>query len=315
MGTKLAIVIPAYKTAYLDAALASLTAQTNQNFFVYVADDGSPENIGLLVDKYQEKLVIKYYRFPDNLGSIDLAGHWDRSVALAIEPWVWLFSDDDLLSPACVQRFYEALEQTGHAYNLYRFNIDMIDGEGKTICVKKSHPELESAYEFLIGRLKSRSLSAAVEYIFRKDVFVKYGGFVSFPSAYCSDDASWLLFADEKPIFTIHSEKVYWRASGINISSGKKHAFPKAIALLLFIQFITINFGWDKRALLLLARPWFFEQLNHIQGRITIGQAMRLSRQFKKLFKNREKYIFRKIIAWQYRYTRFARLLQLWSAS
>ncbi|SDE03598.1 Glycosyl transferase family 2 [Mucilaginibacter pineti] len=313
MLTELAIVIPAYKSNFLETALDSIVAQTNHNFIVYVSDDGSREDLLAIVNLYKYKLNIEYYRFPDNLGRKDLVGHWNRSVRLSAEKWVWLFSDDDVLSPGCVEAFYRELEATGAAYNLYRFNIEMIDSIGATICIKQPHPVLESAYGFLTGRLQSRSLSAAVEYIFRKEVFDKYQGFVNFPSAYCADDASWLIFADDQLIFTIQAEKVYWRASGINISAGKTRAFPKAQALLQFIAFVTEKFSTQRSELLAMAYPWFFENLLYIQGRLSVLQSVQLSRKFCRIMGGREMDVFKKIFALQYRYTRFASFLQKWS--
>ena len=40
---------------------------------------------------------IVYSTFDTNLGGVDLAGHWDRCIALAKEPVIWFFSDDDLM--------------------------------------------------------------------------------------------------------------------------------------------------------------------------------------------------------------------------
>jgi glycosyltransferase involved in cell wall biosynthesis len=273
MTVQLGIVIPAYKTKYLDAALASVAAQTNKNFKVYVCDDGSKEDIKSIANKYIDQLDLQYHRFDENLGGTDLVQHWNRSIALANEEWLWLFSDDDILSPGCVHAFFDALQLTQAQHNLYRFNIEMIDANDEVICVKEPHPTTETGYEFLKRRLQSKSLSAVVEYIFKKDVFINNNGFVNFPLAYCSDDASWIEFAGDGLIYTIQSEKIYWRSSGINISSVKGLQNTKVDALLKFVRYIFKKYPEKKTELLQLTEPWFYENLGYIHGQLTFLQA------------------------------------------
>ena len=257
----LAIVIPAYKAKYLDKALDSIAAQTNKNFKLYICDDASEEDIKSIAEKYSEKINITYHRFPDNLGGKNLVEQWNRSVELADTEWIWLFSDDDVLSPGCVQSFFDALETVHNEYNLYRFNIEMIDKHGKVICVKDPHPLLETAYDFMLNRLKSKSLSAAIEYIFRKDIFVKHKGFINFPLAFCADDASWITFAEEKYIYTIPGQKIYWRASDLNISSSRGLHKEKKAAMLKYM-------GWIKSKYpdlpVIELENWFFEGLKYV---------------------------------------------------
>ena len=313
MDHVLAIVIPAYKSRFFDAALNSIANQTDQRFRVYVCDDGSPEDLKSICDQYIGKIDIIYHRFPDNIGRRDLVAHWNRSVGRANEEWIWLFSDDDRVAPGAVAAFYDALGQTNSQYDLYRFNIEMIDANDQVIGVKESHPVLESAYDFLKSRMQSRALSAAVEYIFKKSVFLSNEGFVNFPMAYCSDDASWIAFAGKKPIYTIAPEKVYWRASGINISSGKGHAYPKATALLQFITYVSETFPEKKKELMSLAVEWFFDGLSHIQGRLNFFQTVSLSRNYNALFHQKGLGAFKQIFALQFRYTRFAGQFKKWS--
>ena len=45
MLTKLAIIIPAYKAAYLDRTLDSLSQQTDKEFSIYIGDDNSPYDL------------------------------------------------------------------------------------------------------------------------------------------------------------------------------------------------------------------------------------------------------------------------------
>ena len=51
--TVLAIVIPAYKAAFLGRTLASIAAQTDRHFVVYVGDDASPHDLADLAPASQ----------------------------------------------------------------------------------------------------------------------------------------------------------------------------------------------------------------------------------------------------------------------
>lgn len=266
---KLAIIIPAFKAKFLKCSLESIASQTNQNFKLYVSDDGSNEDLNSIVKNFETKINLEYYRFDVNIGAQNLVKHWNRSIALAKEEWVWLFSDDDIMPSTCVNSFHEALEKHNLKTNLFRFNIEIIDINNKIICSKQKHPEFQEPLNFLINRLESKVLSAGVEYIFKKDIFNKNNGFVDFPLAFCSDDASWILFSDQLPICTINTENILWRSSGINISSKRGLQYNKIIAYLAFMNWINEYFTTQKILLKPKYEKWFFESLKYVNGRIS----------------------------------------------
>ena len=139
MDTELAIVIPAYKPEFLEAALESIAAQTDSRFRLYVGDDAAPAAVGEICEKYRESANLSYTRFDENLGGKCLVSQWNRCVDLCSEPWIWLFSDDDVMEPECVARFYESMEKHGHEYSLFRFNTMTINEAGE-VTVRHSSP-------------------------------------------------------------------------------------------------------------------------------------------------------------------------------
>ena len=133
MEEKIAIVIPAYKCRFLRQTLDSIVVQTCRSFTVYIGDDASPQNLKEIVSDYADKMNIVYRRFDTNLGGVDLPGHWDRCIALAKEPVVWFFSDDDLMPQDGVERIIKALECYGTRHGMFRFPLAVIDENGKII--------------------------------------------------------------------------------------------------------------------------------------------------------------------------------------
>lgn len=211
----LAIVIPAYRGRYLARTLESLASQTNGNFRVYVGDDASPEDLRGICESFRGRLDLQYVRFDENLGGRDLVAQWKRCVELSHEDWVWLFSDDDLMQPDCVDAF---LKTSRKGLDLLHFNVDVIDADGNII-ESCDFPRRLSASRFVRGRLLKGLRSYAVEYVFRRSAYEAAGGFVPFDLAWNSDDASWLSISAGRPICSISGPRVQWRRSGSNISS------------------------------------------------------------------------------------------------
>ncbi|MFQ5561545.1 MAG: glycosyltransferase family 2 protein, partial [Nitrospinota bacterium] len=214
---KLAIVIPAFKKTFLKDALTSIAEQTNQEFKVYIGDDASPENLEEICAPFANQISLTYIKFDENIGSTSLVEHWARCIEMANEPWIWLFCDDDRMDSDCVDLFYTALKTTKEKFNLYRFNTSVINANNTIIKQRSNHPVVETGLSFAYYRLAGVRESYVTEYIFRKSTFDENSGFISFPAAWCSDDATWITLAGDKGIFTIEGPVVYWRKSRENI--------------------------------------------------------------------------------------------------
>ena len=84
------------------------------------------------MESYQNKVNLVYHRFSENMGGKDLVAHWERCIQLSAEPFIWLFSDDDLMPADGVERVMEALSRPHHQRGyFFRFPLAVIDGENK----------------------------------------------------------------------------------------------------------------------------------------------------------------------------------------
>lgn len=217
----LAIIIPAYKAIYLDKTLESIERQTCKDFNVYIGDDNSPYKLDKIVSKYTQSLNITYKRFDENLGGSNLIAQWNRCINMSSdEEWIWLFSDDDIMGYDCVECFYQEIEKN-NGFDLYRFNINVIDSNGNKIKSCK-YPEILSVNSFIKNKLSGKINSYVVEYIFRRKNFINKNGFTVFDLAWNSDDATWIKLGLDKGIKTIQNGKVNWRKSEVNISPNNK---------------------------------------------------------------------------------------------
>lgn len=225
MSKELAIVIPAYKDIFFRKALDSIACQTCQDFTLYIGDDSSPYSISQMVDEYRDKIDIVYKRFDTNLGGTDLVAQWERCIAMSQEePYIWLFSDDDVMEPRCVEEFVKLPKEEKDNY-LIHFDINMIDSKGAIMKCHTPYPKIQTAKEYLDGKLfEKRNISYVVEFIFSRDLYNKCNGFQNFDLAWGSDFITWVKMAGEcKGIMSLSGDKcrVLWRSSDQNISPNK----------------------------------------------------------------------------------------------
>jgi len=267
----LAIIIPAYKSGFFREVLESIANQSCRRFQIYVGDDASPEHIEEIVQEFAGKLPIHYHRFPKNLGGLSLSSHWHRCIARSCEPWIWLFSDDDLMEEGCVEAFYRELDATGQRHELYRFNTCSINGHGRLISENIPHPQNETGPDFLVSRLRGGRTSTAQELIFSRSAWEAIGGFPDFPLGWASDDAFIATMGSRKPIRVIPGPRLRWRLSGKNISTDNSFAMAiqKLQACRKFVEwatdFLQNNPPTDgpltNGELAALLEDWFFMQM------------------------------------------------------
>lgn len=222
MTHRLAIIIPAYKSTFLPAALDSIAAQTCQDFTLYVGDDCSPEPIGNIVEQYRDKIDMVYQRFDRNLGGKDLVAQWERCIAMSKnEHYIWLFSDDDVMEPSCVEILFKQIEDTKGAYDVYHFDVNEINAEG---CVTKhlpAYPQVLSAYDYYKGKNTGRYRSYVVENVFSRRIYEQAGGFKNFDLAWGSDVATWCIFCGKNGMHKVPNTHILWRRSSQNITPDK----------------------------------------------------------------------------------------------
>ena len=221
---------------------------------------------------------------------------WHRCIALSSEPWIWLFSDDDIADPECVEAFYHELQETDGYYNVYRFNSLTIDEQDKVIRINPPHPKVENPMLFAYDRLtNSHRSSFAQDHIFPRRVYKKCGGFIDLPAAWYSDDATWIEFAGDKDIYTISGPYVRWRLSSINVSAANlatRHL--KMQACLLYLKWLKIKYEdekvekllFDGKLLIEHSRAWLHNNFLYATGDRIIINMFTLAKQMNEIYED-----------------------------
>ena len=128
----------------------------------------------------------------------------------------------------------------------FRFPLAVIDGENKRIRANRPLEEGSvSCYRLLLDKLQGKIDSAAVEYVFSREIWQSAGGFVHFPMAWCSDDATWAAFARHAGgVISLPGQPVCWRnVEGANISNSAGHDKDKLHATILFLRWMRNMFS------------------------------------------------------------------------
>lgn len=297
----LAIIIPYYKRTFFEATLQSLAAQICQDFKVYIGDDASPEDPGMLLEKYKGKFDFVYHRFATNLGGISLTQQWERCIALSEnEEWIMILGDDDMLGENVVVEFYKNLleiDQIGSKVVRFATNIKIENAELQIPRV--NHPKFETISDFYYRKFKGKTRSSLSEYIFKNEVYRKFK-FTEYPLAWHSDDKAWFDFSSESPIFSINDATVSIRISKESISGRTSDKVQKDLARLLFFSEIVekslCKFSKKTKLLLLIryemilkdqnkmtVNKWFFIIKKHIE----VGSFIEILKIFRRMLINR----------------------------
>ena len=160
----------------------------------------------------------------------------------------------------------------------------VVDADGRVKFRNRPLPAgRTSGYDLLLAKMEGRLHSAAIEYVFSRDVCQGAGGFVHFPMAWCSDDATWAAFADYAGgIIPVPGDPVCWRnAEGTNISNTAAYNAEKLHALILFLQWLKEKYPdhcGDKRLRRALYAYLATNLRQSIQGHFSLMQLQRLVR-------------------------------------
>ena len=275
MTHRLAIVIPAYKATFLPVALESIAAQTCKDFTLYIGDDCSPEPIGDIVEQYRDKIELVYLRFDNNLGGKDLVAQWERCIAMSHdEPYIWLFSDDDVMEPNSIECLFKQIEDTKGAYDLYHFDVKEINEEGEVTKALPEYPQVLGAYDFYKGKNTGRYRSYVVENVFSRRIYEQSGGFKNFDLAWGSDVATWCIFCGKKGMFKIPGAHVLWRRSSQNITPDKSRQIAER-KLKSECEFLNWSYTYfsSEKDIWVVNRDFFISKMQQYKARV--GQKCR----------------------------------------
>ena len=224
----------AHRSRYIRESIDSILAQRFDDFELLVVDDVSPDGLDNIVAEYDDARV-SYHQVEKDLGNYDLVGKWNKSIEFAKGDYVILATDDDLYEPTLLSSFAPLIEKYPDV-DLFRARILTIDANGTITSIDKCYKEYLSSVEFRYHMMHGMR-GGIPQYIFKRKTLVDKGGFVNFPKAWASDDATALMMSD-RGVVTSQEHLVRFRYSGVNISSDRSQGLEKFKARLQFSRWL-----------------------------------------------------------------------------
>lgn len=230
------VFIPIYKAKYLDKALESIRNQTYQNLEIILYNDGSPEDINTIVYKHLNDNRIKYIDNKINIGASSLVKVWNKFLQYVHGEFFLLASDDDIYHKDFLNEMILLAKKYPNV-NLFHSRVAIINNNDEITNITPLCPEFENGIDFMWHRINDLRYQYAPDFMCRTKAIASINGFVEFPSAWNSDDATW--FELSKISGVAYSPKILFnfRYSGINITSGG-NIMNKITANLMFVDWI-----------------------------------------------------------------------------
>lgn len=225
MSPKYSFVLPAYKATFLRESIDSILNQTYKDFELIIVNDASPEDLTSIVNGYHDNRI-QYYVNEKNIGGHDLVAQWNLCIDYAKGEYLILASDDDVYHPDYLEKMDDLVNKYPEV-NVFRPRVQHMNADGYIRGESEVLEEYLSYIDFLFAMHQGMICSGLAYHIFKREELVNIGGFVNFPSAWISDDATVISLAKNGVVF--HNEALFaFRTSDINISSRINN--PKLLA-------------------------------------------------------------------------------------
>jgi glycosyltransferase involved in cell wall biosynthesis len=192
---KFSFIMPVWKGKYLREAIQSILNQTYHDFELVIVDDCSPEPIQSIVESMSTKNIhCRYYRNSENIGGHDLIAQWNHCLEYAQGEYIILATDDDFYEPL----FLSTFNQLTYKYpqvDLFRSRLLQVNADNQILNIDSCYKEYLSQEEFTYHMLHDMK-GGIPQYIFKRKTLQAHGGFVNFPKAWASDDATAIMMAE-----------------------------------------------------------------------------------------------------------------------
>lgn len=222
---KFSILIPVIKAKFLCLTIDSVLSQTFEDYEIVIYNDCSPDNIEKVINKYSDNRI-RYYKGEKNIGNDDPSKTWNIMLKIAKGEYLCLLGDDDILAFNYLTEINLLIEKNPFS-NLFRSKLRRIDETGKIIQEDNDLPQYETLDKFLYERLINNRIQSTSEFVIKKSEIIRIGGYINFPRACGSDDATYLTLMKNSGIISTNNTYACWRKNSLNISDNDNQEINK----------------------------------------------------------------------------------------
>ena len=216
-NTAFSFVMPAYKKRFLYKAIDSILKQNYQDFELVIVNDASPEGLEDVIQQFHDERI-RYEINQINIGRHDLIANWNHCIQFAKNEYVILASDDDMFETDFLSKASKLICKYPKV-DIIRSGVKKIDEHDNILDYEFPMKEYMTSREYTLSYAKGRTISCVSNYVFKKEVLYNLGGFISFPHAHYSDDAT-VLALTHNGIACISTNEMNFRMSKTNLSNS-----------------------------------------------------------------------------------------------
>lgn len=231
------IAIPAYKSVFLAEAIQSALNQTYSCIELVIVNDKSPFNIEGVVKTFNDPRI-RYYENEENLGKTSIVLNWNRCLEYAKGDFFVLLCDDDLLAPSFVEELVKLANQF-ITCNIFHARRALIFENGE-IQEENTWPQHETYNDFFISKFKGQRRHTITEFLYRTNV-LRINGYIDFPIAYYSDDATILSICRTGGICSSLQVLAYYRYNDQHVSGNLLLNYRKIDACFEFYDWLELD--------------------------------------------------------------------------
>lgn len=217
---KICIYIPITRVDYLDQTFSSVVRQTCQDFQVLVMDNtiGAHQIVKEKYDKFFGRNDnARLIHPPHHLGDGDPTKSWNYGLDSINTDFFTLLGDDDSLKADYVEKMLALISEHKDA-PIYRCKVNMINENDVITKYGQLLPQSISWDEYIYNRKVYKHIQSTSEFCINTASLKKIGGYLSYPFAICSDDASYITLMLSGNMVSTNSTCAYWRRHGSNLS-------------------------------------------------------------------------------------------------
>ena len=216
-NTAFSFVMPAYKKRFLYKAIDSILKQNYQDYELIIVNDASPEGLEDVIQQFHDERI-RYEINHINIGRHDLIANWNHCIQFANNEYIILASDDDMFETDFLSKASMLISKYPKV-DIIRSGVKKIDEHDKILDYEFPMKEYMTSREYTLSYAKGMTISCVSNYVFKKKALNNIGGFIPFPHAHYSDDAT-VLTLTLNGIACISTNEMNFRMSKSNLSNS-----------------------------------------------------------------------------------------------
>ena len=214
------IAIPVVKTNFFHKTLKSAINQTFTDYEIIVLNNANNQKIKIEIQditlEASKTFPIRYYENEEQLPPVQ---NWNKCLKLAKGNFFCILSDDDEYGLEYLNEISKAISKYSSC-NIFHVRLRITNEMDETISISTSCPEQENCLNLIYHRIRNQREQFLSDFIVKTSQLKNIGGFIDFPSACCTDDATWFKIANHGGIVFVNKILLSYRKSSINLSKN-----------------------------------------------------------------------------------------------